>query len=198
MLQETHRTCAPSATRVSIRTAVCTVMCSEPVMRAPVSGLLTPNSSRIAIRPGISCSARRISSRPNAASERSATLKSGVPSGLVKGIAELLECDEWRERLEASMARRACRRMVVSGAATGTRAPDHRRCGHCARRTAPVKLHAILLHVSTAFDCAAGTTSVVNHALRPLRRRRPRVRDHDPADAVSRGSTTSVPSSSSP
>lgn len=35
MLQEAQRTSAPRATRVSISTAVCTVMCSEPVMRAP-------------------------------------------------------------------------------------------------------------------------------------------------------------------
>ena len=56
--------------------AVCTVMCSEPVIRAPVSGLLSPNSARSAIRPGISCSARRISWRPASARDRSATLKS--------------------------------------------------------------------------------------------------------------------------
>ena len=74
MLQETQRTSAPRATRVSISTAVCTVMCSEPVMRAPLSGCCAPNSSRSDIRPGISCSARRISLRPNSASERSATL----------------------------------------------------------------------------------------------------------------------------
>ncbi len=76
MLQETQRTCAPSSTRVSMRTAVCTVMCSEPVIRAPVSGLLVPYSRRMAMRPGISCSARRISLRPNSASDRSLTLKS--------------------------------------------------------------------------------------------------------------------------
>jgi len=35
MLQEAQRTSAPRATRVSISTAVCTVMCSEPMMRAP-------------------------------------------------------------------------------------------------------------------------------------------------------------------
>lgn len=35
MLQEHQRTSAPRAVRVSISTAVCTVMCSEPVMRAP-------------------------------------------------------------------------------------------------------------------------------------------------------------------
>ena len=39
MLQDTQRTSAPSATSVSISTAVCTVMCSEPAIRAPRSGL---------------------------------------------------------------------------------------------------------------------------------------------------------------
>ncbi len=74
MLQLAQRTCAPSATRVSMRTAVWTVMCSEPVTRAPDSGLLAPYSSRMAIRPGISCSASSISLRPNSARLRSATL----------------------------------------------------------------------------------------------------------------------------
>ncbi len=76
MLQEAQRTSAPRATRVSIRTAVCTVMCREPVMRAPASGWVSAYSRRIDIRPGISCSARVISLRPKAARERSATLKS--------------------------------------------------------------------------------------------------------------------------
>ena len=35
MLQLAQRTCAPSATSVSMSTAVCTVMCSDPAMRAP-------------------------------------------------------------------------------------------------------------------------------------------------------------------
>src|SRR5699024_6725295 len=74
MLHLTQRTSAPSATSVSMRTAVCTVMCSEPMMRAPLRGLLSPYSARVAMRPGISCSASRISSRPNSARERSATL----------------------------------------------------------------------------------------------------------------------------
>ena len=78
MLQLAQRTCAPSATSVSISTAVCTVMWSEPVMRAPASGCEAANSSRIAISPGISCSARAMSRRPYSASERSATLKSSV------------------------------------------------------------------------------------------------------------------------
>ncbi len=76
MLQLAQRTSAPSATSVSIRTAVWMVMWSDPVTRAPFSGLDSPNSSRVAISPGISCSASRISLRPNSASERSATLKS--------------------------------------------------------------------------------------------------------------------------
>ena len=38
MLQDAQRTSAPRAARVSIRTAVCTVMCREPVIRAPASG----------------------------------------------------------------------------------------------------------------------------------------------------------------
>ena len=38
MLHDTQRTSAPSAASVSISTAVCTVMCSEPMMRAPASG----------------------------------------------------------------------------------------------------------------------------------------------------------------
>jgi len=60
MLHDTQRTCAPRATRVSMSTAVCTVMCREPAMRAPLRGCSGPNSSRRAMRPGISCSARRI------------------------------------------------------------------------------------------------------------------------------------------
>ena len=59
-----------------MRTAVWTVMWSDPEMRAPASGLLAPYSLRIAIRPGISCSARIISLRPNGASDKSATRKS--------------------------------------------------------------------------------------------------------------------------
>ena len=74
MLHEHQRTSAPSAISVSISTAVWIVMCSEPVMRAPLSGCASAYSSRVAIRPGISCSASWISLRPNAASERSATL----------------------------------------------------------------------------------------------------------------------------
>ena len=63
MLHEHQRTVAPSFTSVSMRTAVWMVMCSEPVICAPASGCLEPNSSTHAIRPGISTSARLISMR---------------------------------------------------------------------------------------------------------------------------------------
>ncbi len=64
MLHEHQRTSAPSEVSVSISTAVWIVMCSEPVMRAPLSGWAEANSSRVFMRPGISCSARSISLRP--------------------------------------------------------------------------------------------------------------------------------------
>jgi hypothetical protein len=82
MLQLAHRTCAPSATSVSIRTAVWIVMCSEPVILAPRSGCACAYSARTAIRPGISCSASVISLRPNSASERSATLNGSSSVGM--------------------------------------------------------------------------------------------------------------------
>ena len=74
MLHEAQRTSAPSAVSVSISTAVWIVMCSEPVMRAPFSGFDAPNSSRSAIRPGISVSARAISLSPQGAREMSFTM----------------------------------------------------------------------------------------------------------------------------
>src|ERR1035438_6079333 len=58
-------------------------MWSEPAMRDPVKGLVVPNSARIAIKPGISCSASVISARPKSARERSATLKSNVAEVMV-------------------------------------------------------------------------------------------------------------------
>jgi hypothetical protein len=86
MLQEAQRISAPSSSSVSISTAVWIVMCSEPVIRAPASGLAAEYSSRIAMRPGISVSAMAISLRPQAASPRSATLKSVKFSGLVRAF----------------------------------------------------------------------------------------------------------------
>ena len=68
-------------------TAVWMVMCSEPVMRAPARGCSGPYRSRIAMRPGISCSASSISLRPNSARDGSATLKSGRSvDGLVGAV----------------------------------------------------------------------------------------------------------------
>ena len=78
MLQDAQRTCAPKSTRVSISTAVCTVMCSDPVMRAPASGRASMCCARRAISPGISVSASSIWSRPAAAKLRSATSKSSI------------------------------------------------------------------------------------------------------------------------
>ena len=66
-----------------MRTAVWMVMCSEPMMRAPASGFCLPYLARTAIRPGISCSAKRISARPRVASSRSRTLNGTRPAALV-------------------------------------------------------------------------------------------------------------------
>ncbi len=74
MLHELQRTVAPRWTSVSINTAVWIVMCRQPTIRAPASGFVAPNSSRSAIRPGISVSAIAISRRPQPASPISATL----------------------------------------------------------------------------------------------------------------------------
>ena len=54
MLHEHHRTLAPSAVSVSIRTAVWTVMWRDPVMLVPARGCSAPYSLRQAISPGIS------------------------------------------------------------------------------------------------------------------------------------------------
>ena len=83
MLQLAQRTSAPRATKVSMSTAVWMVMCSEPVILAPRNGCSAPCSARMAMRPGISCSASSISLRPNSARDRSATLKSGRRCSLV-------------------------------------------------------------------------------------------------------------------
>src|SRR5438552_366276 len=77
MLHETQRTSAPRSVSVSMSTAVWMVMCSEPMIFAPLSGCLPRYSSRVDMRPGISCSAKRISLRPHSASARSFTLKGG-------------------------------------------------------------------------------------------------------------------------
>src|SRR5688572_20021223 len=111
MLQLTQRTSAPSAVRVSMSTAVCTVMCSEPAMRAPASGCSAPYSSRRETRPGISCSASWISLRPKPARERSATLKSPSVSTRVPVLAVMsLQCPAGLERAAGiGWSERACR-----------------------------------------------------------------------------------------
>src|ERR1700730_419127 len=73
MLHDAQRTSAPSAASVSISTAVWIVICNEPAIRAPRNGWVGPNSSRVAIRPGISVSAMAISLRPHEASPMSFT-----------------------------------------------------------------------------------------------------------------------------
>ena len=80
MLQLAHRTRAPRSCRVSISTAVCTVMCNDPAIRAPRSGFSAAYRSRRAINPGISFSASAISLRPNAANPGSATRQSPPPA----------------------------------------------------------------------------------------------------------------------
>ena len=49
-------------------------MCKQPAMRAPLRGCSSAYFSRVAMRPGISCSASSISRRPKAARLMSATL----------------------------------------------------------------------------------------------------------------------------
>mmetsp|Transcript_54188 Transcript_54188/g.151275 ORF Transcript_54188/g.151275 Transcript_54188/m.151275 type:complete len:223 (+) Transcript_54188:999-1667(+) len=78
MLQEHQRTLAPSACRVSMRTPVWIVMCRDPLMFIPLKGCFGPNSLRAAMRPGISCSARLSSLRPNSARPMSLTLDSAM------------------------------------------------------------------------------------------------------------------------
>src|SRR5438270_8900723 len=65
-----------------MRTAVCTVMWSEPMIFAPANGCFPLYSARSAIKPGISCSARRISFRPNSARARSFTLYGSRPASI--------------------------------------------------------------------------------------------------------------------
>uniref|UniRef100_A0A1B6GEC6 Adenosylhomocysteinase n=1 Tax=Cuerna arida TaxID=1464854 RepID=A0A1B6GEC6_9HEMI len=63
ILQLDHCTSAPSSSKVSISTAVCTVMCRQPAIRAPLSIFWGPYLLRRDIRPGISFSASMISLR---------------------------------------------------------------------------------------------------------------------------------------
>ena len=115
ILQLAQRTSAPRATSVSIKTAVCTVMCREPVMRAPFRGCSGPYSSRRAMRPGISCSAKRIWCRPASARERSATLNW---SGVAVNIGAL-----WHGFLTTPASYTPVFRRLESGHPPGPRCP---------------------------------------------------------------------------
>ena len=66
-------TSAPNSVSVSISTAVCTVMCKQPAIRAPFSGLDGPYTFLIVINPGISFSPISIAFRPDSAKFMSAT-----------------------------------------------------------------------------------------------------------------------------
>lgn len=65
-------TSAPNSVRVSMRTAVWTVICKQPAIRAPFKILPGPYFLRMAINPGISFSAMMISLRPVSAKLMSA------------------------------------------------------------------------------------------------------------------------------
>lgn len=60
-------TSAPSSSKVSMRTAVWTVMWRQPLMRAPFKGWEGPYLALVTINPGISFSASIISLRPHSA-----------------------------------------------------------------------------------------------------------------------------------
>src|SRR5580692_426183 len=71
-------------------------MCNEPAMRAPCNGLEAAYSWRIAINPGISVSAIRISLRPNSAWLKSlmtysarACIAAFIPGLLVQEFIEI-------------------------------------------------------------------------------------------------------------
>merc|ERR1719230_298638 len=85
MLHEHHRTFAPKAAKVSISTPVWMVMWSEPLMFRPLNGCAGPYSFRAAIKPGISCSAKVSSLRPNSAKPMSFTLESAIVATGRKG-----------------------------------------------------------------------------------------------------------------
>merc|ERR1719396_99064 len=78
ILHEHQRTLAPIAAKVSINTPVWMVMCNEPLMFKPLKGAAAPNSLRQFIKPGISCSAKVSSLRPNSAKPMSFTLDSAI------------------------------------------------------------------------------------------------------------------------
>lgn len=77
---QSHVTSAPSTMRVSMSTAVCTVMWRQPAMRAPFRGLDAEYISLIFISPGISFSAISMALRPQSARLMSAAREAGQVS----------------------------------------------------------------------------------------------------------------------
>src|SRR5208337_3050798 len=81
------------------------VMCKEPAMRAPRSGCSAANSCRMAMSPGISVSAMRISLRPQSAKARSLTkysdfiLTAAFIEGSFKGLGRTRGFELGRERV---------------------------------------------------------------------------------------------------
>merc|ERR1719218_406497 len=90
MLQEHQRTLAPIAAKVSMSTPVWIVMWREPLMLRPLKGLASPNSLRQFIKPGISCSAKVNSLRPNSAKPMSFTLESAMTTYKMKACKKNL------------------------------------------------------------------------------------------------------------
>ena len=132
---EAQRTSAPSATSVSISTAVWIVMCSEPVMRAPASGCASAYSRRVAIRPGISCSASRISLRPKSASGRSATLKSVFAAVVLIGSPRV--GDQVLSVAQAAASSRWCLSCSKRSQSAGSTSSGRRGCASSQAPTAP-------------------------------------------------------------
>src|SRR5215472_4312132 len=74
-------------------------MCRDPVTRTPARGFSPAYLLRIAIRPGISCSAMVISLRPQSARPRSATLYGRAAISSVVAISFLLLISTYRDIL---------------------------------------------------------------------------------------------------
>lgn len=90
-------TSAPSSTRVSMSTAVCTVMWRHPAILAPLRIAEGPYLRRIAMRPGISFSASIISFRPNSAKEMSAVMHYWFILGWNEGGYCCYYIDAWKK-----------------------------------------------------------------------------------------------------
>ena len=88
MLQLAQRTSAPSATSVSMRTAVWIVMCSEPEIRRP-SGACSRVLLAERHEAGHLVLGERISLRPNGARSRSATRKSLVLARRDRAVSDM-------------------------------------------------------------------------------------------------------------